>query len=313
MSVDSRACSDWVLAESQQTAPHCTCEEVLAAYLDGGLQRRWSADKVIDVQTSAARTSRAEPCYVQDLVLHSQRVLARHTGVMRYSQRIVVDRVGAHAYCVLVELVPERGVDGGRAERGRALRGASAGKRPFRSLAVYVHLAQRGADVDIYAAGVFEVDRRVVPHLVLFDASGIAADMAGKGTLWLSAHFGERERVQRERAQTQRAHTERAQTERAQTERARSGTPNAVRDVVRHAVHSAARLGLRLGAWPLDVPPSEQRQCDSASSGHASRHAVPMQSFRECYGALMRGLMQAFHKGRTTACSGDAACRSTVR
>ena len=36
------------------------------------------------------------------------------------------------------------------------------------------------------AAGVFEVNRRVVPNLLIFDASGIAGDMAGKGTLWLA-------------------------------------------------------------------------------------------------------------------------------
>ena len=40
---------DWVLAESEQVAPDCTCEEVLRAYLDGRLQKTWSPDKVIDV------------------------------------------------------------------------------------------------------------------------------------------------------------------------------------------------------------------------------------------------------------------------
>ena len=37
-----------------------------------------------------------------------------------------------------------------------------------------------------------QVNRRVVPNLVIFDASGIAGDMAGKGTLWLSGHFEQR-------------------------------------------------------------------------------------------------------------------------
>ena len=59
---------------------------------------------------------------------------------------------------------------------------------------MYVGLQQVGPDVRIYAAGVFRVNRRVVPNLVVFDASGIAGDMAGKGTLWLAGHF-ERRRV----------------------------------------------------------------------------------------------------------------------
>ena len=63
---------------------------------------------------------------------------------------------------------------------------------PFESLNVYVGLEQRGDDVHIYAAGVFEVNRRVVPNLIVFDASGIAGDMAGKGTLWLSGEFEKR-------------------------------------------------------------------------------------------------------------------------
>ena len=57
-----------------------------------------------------------------------------------------------------------------------------------------LRLQQVGPDVRIYAAGVFRVNRRVVPNLVVFDASGIAGDMAGKGTLWLAGHF-ERRRV----------------------------------------------------------------------------------------------------------------------
>ena len=52
---------------------------------------------------------------------------------------------------------------------------------------MYVGLQQVGPDVRIYAAGVFRVNRRVVPNLVVFDASGIAGDMASKGTLWLAA------------------------------------------------------------------------------------------------------------------------------
>ena len=55
-----------------------------------------------------------------------------------------------------------------------------------------LRLQQVGPDVRIYAAGVFRVNRRVVPNLVVFDASGIAGDMASKGTLWLAGHFERR-------------------------------------------------------------------------------------------------------------------------
>ena len=164
---------DWVLAESDQIAVSTTCEQVLKAYLDGSLQKRWSADKVIDVKT----TMHKRPPYIrQDLVLHSQRVIRSHTGVMRYSQRITVDKIGSGNFVAFVELDPEV---------------PSTEKKPFNSLAVYVGLEQVGKDVAIYAAGVFEVNRRVVPNLVVFDASGIAGDMAGKGTLWLAGHFAE--------------------------------------------------------------------------------------------------------------------------
>jgi hypothetical protein len=37
-----------------------------------------------------------------------------------------------------------------------------------------------------------KVNRKIVPNLVIFDASGIAGAMAGKGTLWLSKHFQDR-------------------------------------------------------------------------------------------------------------------------
>ena len=43
---------------------------------------------------------------------------------------------------------------------------------------MYVGLQQVGPDVRIYAAGVFRVSRRVVPDVVVFDASGIAGDQA---------------------------------------------------------------------------------------------------------------------------------------
>lgn len=167
---------DWVLAESEQLAPSCTCEQVVIAYLDSRLQKRWSADKVIDVKTTRQRPKDGEPCYQQALVLHSQRVIRSSTGVMRYSQRIVVDKIGRGNYAVLVTLDPDV---------------PSTPKKPFNTLCVYVGLEQEGPDVRIYASGVFEVNRRVVPNLVVFDASGIAGDMAGKGTLWLNGHFEE--------------------------------------------------------------------------------------------------------------------------
>jgi hypothetical protein len=171
---------DWVLAESEQVAPDCTCEEVLRAYLDGRLQKTWSADKVIDVTTTPKRQRRGERAsYRQDLVLHSQRIIASATGVMRYSQRITVDKVGRN-YNAHVELDPDV---------------AATLKKPFNTLGVYVGLQQEGTGVRIYAAGVFEVNRKVVPNLVVFDASGIAGDMAGKGTLWLHGEFEKRRRA----------------------------------------------------------------------------------------------------------------------
>jgi len=68
-------------------------------------------------------------------------------------------------------------------------------RRPFDVLAVNVGLKRVGNDVHIYAAGLMRVNRKVVPNLIVFDASGIAGAMAGKGTLWLSSHFarGEKE------------------------------------------------------------------------------------------------------------------------
>lgn len=185
-----RVCStqlgrDWVLAESEQVAPSCTCAQVLGAYLDGLLQRKWSADKVKDVKVSKHPWPKGggEPHVRQDLVLHSQRVIRAHTGVMCYSQRITVDKVGSN-YCAFVCLDQDA---------------PATPKRPFNSLAVYVSLQQDGQDVRIYAAGIFEVNRAVVPNLVVFDASGIAGDMAGKGTLWLAGHFTERALLSRTR------------------------------------------------------------------------------------------------------------------
>lgn len=168
---------DWVLAESEQVAPSCTCEQVIAAYLDGELSKRWNADKIKDVTLSSQRPLGRDACYRMDLKIHSQRIIRSHTGVMRYGQRVTVDKVGRDGYCASVVLDPEQ---------------VSTARKPFNTLSVYVGLQQAGADVRIYAAGVMEVNRRVVPNLVVFDASGIAGDQAGKGTLWLAGHFEER-------------------------------------------------------------------------------------------------------------------------
>ena len=186
---------DWVLAESEQIAPSCTIHEVLHAYLDVNLQKHWNSDKIADLRVHCINGrprfrgsgSGEEPHYEQDIWLHSQRVIRSHTGPMRYTQRIRVDQVGKSSYAVLVDL---------------AQRQTTTVRKPFESLNVYVGLEQRGKDVHIYAAGVFEVNRKVVPNLLVFDASGIAGDLAGKGTLWLAAHFRKRKLRLDELAQT---------------------------------------------------------------------------------------------------------------
>ena len=104
-------------------------------------------------------------------------VLSRTAGPMSYSQTIEIDKIGKKNYCAFVQLDPNL---------------PASARKPFESLNVYVGLEQRGDDVHIYAAGIFEVNRRVVPNLLVFDASAIAGDMAGKGTLWLSGEFEKR-------------------------------------------------------------------------------------------------------------------------
>lgn len=169
---------DWVLAESEQIAAQCTTEEVLEAYLSGDLQRHWNEDTVLDCTITRQTPREEEAYYQQDLVLRSQRIIRRHTGIMRYSQRIAIDKVGKDDYCVSVRLDPSAST--------------TTARKPFESLSVYVNLQQEGTDVRVYAAGLMQVNRKVVPNLIVFDASGIAGSMAGKGTLWLAAHFQER-------------------------------------------------------------------------------------------------------------------------
>jgi hypothetical protein len=99
---------------------------------------------------------------------------------MRYSQTITIDKIGDENYCVSIRLDPDE------------QQSDATASKPFDSLSVYVGLQQKGDDVNIYAAGVMEVNRKVVPNLVVFDASGIAGSMAGKGTLWLASFFEQR-------------------------------------------------------------------------------------------------------------------------
>lgn len=184
---------DWVLAESEQMAVQCTPNDVLRVYLNGSLQKIWNADSVLECRFTLVDTAnsqqrlyddrRREPYYRQDLVLKSQRVIRRHTGIMRYAQRIVIDQVGegrATNYCVRVTLHDDENTRDNN---------ATTSNKPFQELHVFVHLSPRGHDTHIYAAGIFQVNRRVVPNLLVFDAAGIAGSMAGKGTLWLAAYF----------------------------------------------------------------------------------------------------------------------------
>lgn len=175
---------DWVLAESEQIAPDCTTDDVVKAYLTGALQEQWNRKEVLECRFKVDHFGK---CYHQDLVLRSQRVIKSQTGVMRYSQRITIDKIGDQNYTVMVQLDPKH-----------QSKSTTTSKKPFDSLSVYVGLEQRDKDVHIYAAGVMKVNRKVVPNLIIFDASGIAGQMAGKGTLWLAGFF-EQQRQAREK------------------------------------------------------------------------------------------------------------------
>jgi hypothetical protein len=225
----------WVLAESQQIALNCTTQDVLRAYLSGHLQQKWNSNQVIKCtitkkydtsfvsstknnhlkeeghthypkpgwflstkKSLLSNDQRLHPStgyyYQQDLVLKSQRVLTSHTGIMKYSQRIQINRIlvgnnGGQDYTVSVRLLPPPSTTTDTTTTTRL--------KPFESLEVYVGLQQRGPDVTIYAAGIMQVNRNVVPNLVVFDASGIAGSMAGKGTLWLAAYFKEKTKKKR--------------------------------------------------------------------------------------------------------------------
>ncbi|KAK1743752.1 hypothetical protein QTG54_005349 [Skeletonema marinoi] len=170
----TRLGGDWVLAESKQVAKDCVPAEVLAAYLDGSNQKKWNEDKVLDINIARSGSG----LYRQDMVLKPQRVLTGKTTIMRYTQKICVDKVGNGNYNAFVELDTKSK--------------SNTKLRPFHILKVNVGLEQVGNDVHIYAAGIMKVNRKIVPNLLIFDASGIAGAMAGKGTLWLSKHFQDR-------------------------------------------------------------------------------------------------------------------------
>lgn len=133
--------------------------------------------------------------YLQDLLLKSQRVIRSQTGPMRYQQIIEIDKVGQHNYSILVRMFNNKNENyrekNNSSEEKQDLNYAftTTAKKPFESLEVYVGLEQMGNDVKIYAAGVFEVNRKVVPKLIIFDTSGFAGSLAGKGTLWLAGYF----------------------------------------------------------------------------------------------------------------------------
>uniref|UniRef100_A0A7S3V7P9 Uncharacterized protein n=1 Tax=Chaetoceros debilis TaxID=122233 RepID=A0A7S3V7P9_9STRA len=127
--------------------------------------------------------------YQQDLVLKSQRVITSHTGIMKYSQTISIDQVGHDNYSVMIRLDDSDNIH----KNGNGA--TSTKKKPFDALSVHVALEQDGDNVNIYANGVMKVNRKVVPNLIIFDASGIAGSMSGKATLWLAPYFEKRKRT----------------------------------------------------------------------------------------------------------------------
>jgi len=193
---------DWVLARSEQVAVKTTTRAVLQAYLNGALQEKWNKKEVLKCIMSCKsykgqqsslgkellskrRTAIGKNTgkyYQQDLVLKSQRIITSKTGIMKYTQTIAIDQIGSDNFCAIIKLQDD-------APSSTATR-----CKPFDSLLVHVGLVQDGDDVKIYANGVMKVNRKVVPNLIVFDASGIAGSMAGKGTLWLAAHFEEKRR-----------------------------------------------------------------------------------------------------------------------
>jgi hypothetical protein len=191
---------DWVLAQSEQVAVQTSTKEVLKAYLNGELQEKWNRKEVIKCHFSCKDIHQKKKnhgkYYQQDLILKSQRIITSQTGIMRYRQTIMIDQIGNEKYCVIIRLDdPETISSSSSSSSSIPVSTATSTKcKPFDSLLVHVGLEQNGEDVNIYANGIMKVNRKVVPNLIVFDASGIAGSMAGKATLWLAAHFEEKRR-----------------------------------------------------------------------------------------------------------------------
>jgi len=157
----------------------------------------WS-DRSGNQEKRNANTAREDSYfYLQDLFLKSQRTIRGQTGKMRYQQKIAIDKIGQHNYSILVRLFKKGRENNCREENHDQLHEqvdlisgmTTTVTKPFESMEVYVGLEQMGDDVKIYAAGVFQVNRSLIPKLIFFDTSGFAGSLAGKGTLWLSAYF----------------------------------------------------------------------------------------------------------------------------
>ncbi|KAK1742432.1 hypothetical protein QTG54_006997 [Skeletonema marinoi] len=136
--------------QSHEVAKDCVPAEVLAAYLDGSNQKKWNEDKVLDINISRTGSG----LYRQDMVLKPQRVLTGKTTIMRYTQKICVDKIGNSNYNAFVELDTKSK--------------SNTKLRPFHILKVNVGIEQVGNDVHIYAAGIMKVNRKIVPNLVIF-------------------------------------------------------------------------------------------------------------------------------------------------
>lgn len=147
--------------------------------------------------------------YQQILTLHSQRIIAKSTGIMKYKQNIFIDQIGNDNYSVIVQLDEDdqnRNHDNDEEVDGNNFNNFTTTKcKPFDSLLVHVTIQQekQGNEqnqkkVNIYANGIMKVNRNVIPDLILFDTRGIAGTMAGRGTLWLSGYF-EEQRLLREK------------------------------------------------------------------------------------------------------------------
>lgn len=192
---------DWVLAESEQIVVGCTTEDILRAYFSSKLQKKWNRRDVLDctfsckslptigdkIDQNALGGPKFAPSpemkyYVQHLTLHPKRIILSSTGIMKYSQTLTIDKIGNNNYSVMVRLDPN--------QQNPTV------KRPFQCLSVYISLEQKLKNVHIYAAGVMQVNRKVVPNFGLFDARGYAGSVAGKATLWLVPHFKQCRKIQ---------------------------------------------------------------------------------------------------------------------